>query len=92
LLDPSVLEFARARLDSLYPDSPYLAALRGEDAPGYRALEDSLLAFAAAQAARPSTPRPGAPGRAAQEAEPRRRGNRPADDDAPSSTRRRPDL
>jgi hypothetical protein len=92
LLDPSELEFARARLDSLYPDSPYLAALRGEDAPGYRALEDSLLAFAAAQAARAGTPRPGAPGRAAQEAEPRRRGNRPADDDAPSSTRRRPDL
>jgi hypothetical protein len=92
LLDSSEVDAARARLDSLYPDSPYLAALRGEDAPGYRALEDSLRAFAVAQAAPPGTARPGAPGRAAREAEPGHRGNRPADDDAPSSTRRRPQL
>ena len=89
LLDPSELEVARARLDSLYPDSPYLAALRGEDAPGYRALEDSLQAFAAAQAV---PPRAGSRGRAAPKDEPRRRGVRPAEDDAPSSTRRRPEL
>jgi hypothetical protein len=39
---------ARVRLDSLYVDSPYLAVARGEDAPGYKALEDSLEAFALA--------------------------------------------
>ncbi len=32
-----------------YGDSPYLAMLRGEEPEGYRLLEDSLLAFAAAQ-------------------------------------------
>ena len=92
LLDPSDLETSRARLDSLYPDSPYLAAVRGEDAPGYRALEDSLQSFAAAQAVRPATPSPGLRGRVRDDDEPRRRGHRPADDDAPSSTRRRPAL
>jgi hypothetical protein len=94
LLDPTDLDGSRVRLDSLYPDSPYLAILRGEEAPGYRALEDSLQAFAAAQAAAAPPPRPrsGAPGRVLPEDEPRRRGARPADEDAPSNSRRRPDL
>jgi hypothetical protein len=46
MLDPEDGASAQARLDSLYPASPYLALLRGEDAPGYQALEDSLQAFA----------------------------------------------
>ena len=46
LLDPEDGAFAQARLDSLYPASPYVAMLRGEDAPGYQVLEDSLQAFA----------------------------------------------
>jgi hypothetical protein len=74
LLDPSDVEDTRMRLDSLYHDSPYLALVRGEDAPGYRVLEDSLEAFAAARpvavprrpgaVVRPRgvTPRPGQPG------------------------------
>jgi hypothetical protein len=48
-LDPSDPDGTRARLDSLYHDSPYLAVVRGEEAPGYRHLEDSLQTFAAAQ-------------------------------------------
>jgi hypothetical protein len=48
-LDPSDADSTRARLDSLYHDSPYLAIVRGEEAPGYRHLEDSLETFAAAQ-------------------------------------------
>jgi hypothetical protein len=57
-LDPTDPDSLRARLDSLYPDSPSLALVRGEDAPGYRVLEDSLEAFAAAEPV--LTPRPGA--------------------------------
>ncbi|MGH7511508.1 MAG: tetratricopeptide repeat protein [Gemmatimonadales bacterium] len=48
-LDPVDPDGTRARLDSLYHDSPYLAVVRGEEAPGYRHLEDSLETFAAAQ-------------------------------------------
>jgi hypothetical protein len=51
-LDPSEAEAALVRLDSLYPDSPYLALIRGQDAPGYRELEDSLAAFAGKQVVR----------------------------------------
>ncbi len=40
-----------AILDARYPGSPYVARLRGEDAPALRALEDSLGAFAVAAAA-----------------------------------------
>ena len=58
---------SRARLDSLYADSPYLAIARGEDAPAYRVLEDSLEAYAATQMvarpARPGQPRRPAPAR-----------------------------
>lgn len=48
-LDPADPDGIHDRLDSLYHDSPYLALVRGEDAPGYRQLEDSLQTFAAAQ-------------------------------------------
>jgi hypothetical protein len=92
LLDPADVDSARARLDSLYPDSPYLAVLRGEDPAGYRALEDSLQAFAATQTVVRQPRRPGVPGRVLPEDEPRRRRNPPADEDKPSNTRRRPDL
>ena len=62
-LDPTDTEASRARLDSLYADSPYLAIARGEDAPAYRVLEDSLEAYAAAQTvARPGQPRRPPPG------------------------------
>jgi len=89
MLDPADADGTQALLDSLYADSPYLAAIRGEDAPGYRALEDSLQAFAASQAA------PAAPGvrrRGVDRGEPRRPGvRRPNDEDTPSG-RRRPAL
>ncbi len=61
LIEPVDVDSERARLDSLYPNSPYLALVRGEDAPGYRVLEDSLKAFAARQPdgnARRTTPPP----------------------------------
>jgi tetratricopeptide (TPR) repeat protein len=61
-LDPTDSDASRARLDSLYADSPYLAIARGEDAPGYRMLEDSLEAYAAAQMiAQPRQPRQASP-------------------------------
>jgi tetratricopeptide (TPR) repeat protein len=50
-LVPADAEDSRARLDSLYRDSPYLAVLRGEDPPAYRVLEDSLQKFAVSQMA-----------------------------------------
>ncbi len=63
----------RTLLETRYAGNPYVAALRGEDPPGLRALEDSLGAFAAARAltggepvqpvqpgARPNTTRPDA--------------------------------
>jgi hypothetical protein len=64
-LDPTDIDASRARLDSLYADSPYLAIARGEDPPAYRVLEDSLEAYAATQVvARPAQPtRPGQPRR-----------------------------
>jgi tetratricopeptide (TPR) repeat protein len=46
-----------ALLDTLYPASPYVAHLRGEDLPELRALEDSLGEFAVA-AARERRPAP----------------------------------
>jgi hypothetical protein len=84
-LDPADFEATRLRLDSLYVDNPYLAVLRGEDAPAYRALEDSLEAFAATQIVRPR-PQPGA--RHGDRDEPaQRRGVAP---DEPGSRRTRP--
>ena len=49
-LDSAWADTAQALLVERYADSPYLAMLRGEDAPAYRLLEDSLRTFAAAQA------------------------------------------
>ncbi len=68
-LDPQDPDGIHSRLDSLYHDSPYLAVVRGEEAAGYRELEDSLQSFAAAQpilaprrgaGARPGLAAPGA--------------------------------
>ena len=90
LLDPAGAEGTQARLDSLYPDSPYLAAVRGEDAPGYRALEDSLQAYASSQAGAAARVAPGVRRRELDKDEPRRRpGVRlPNDEDTPSGRRR----
>jgi hypothetical protein len=60
-LDPADPDAVHERLDSLYHDSPYLALMRGEEAAGYRQLEDSLQTFAAAQPV--LAPRRGGPGR-----------------------------
>jgi hypothetical protein len=46
-LDPAWADSARVLLEERYLDSPYLAMVRGEEAPAYRELEDSLGAFAA---------------------------------------------
>jgi hypothetical protein len=51
-LDSAWADTARALLTEHYSDSPYLAFVRGEDAPAFRQLEDSLRAFAAAEAVR----------------------------------------
>ncbi len=56
-VDSTWADSAQVLLAERYGDSPYLAVLRGEAAEGYRELEDSLLAFAAAApAARPTLP------------------------------------
>lgn len=63
-LNPDWADSARALLEARYYASPYLAMLRGDEGSAYRQLEDSLGAFAAAQAqaaarapgARPATP------------------------------------
>ncbi|MFL5515588.1 MAG: hypothetical protein ACJ8DJ_05490, partial [Gemmatimonadales bacterium] len=49
-LDSAWADTAQALLAERYADSPYLAVLRGEEAPEYRLLEDSLRTFAATQA------------------------------------------
>lgn len=51
-LDSAWADTARVLLSEHYSDSPYLAFVRGEDAPAFRQLEDSLRAFAAAEPAR----------------------------------------
>jgi tetratricopeptide (TPR) repeat protein len=93
-LDPSEAEASRARLDSLYPDSPYLALARGQDAPGYRELEDSLAAFAGKQVVRARPTFRAKPQRAVEPDEPepgdRPRRRRPADETEPGK-RRSPD-
>jgi hypothetical protein len=85
LLDPEDGPSAEARLDSLYPGSPYVAMVRGEEAPGYQALEDSLQAFAVGLLQ--AGVRPGNPGAQPGPGQPqRRRDNQPGD--APSGRRR----
>ncbi|HEY3011810.1 MAG TPA: hypothetical protein VGJ36_03615, partial [Gemmatimonadales bacterium] len=46
-LNPGWVDSARALLEERYIDSPYLAIIRGDATAEYRALEDSLGAFAA---------------------------------------------
>jgi TolA-binding protein len=53
-LDTAWVDSARVILESRYPDSPYMALIRGEPTPEYRQLEDSLGAFAASLAVRPA--------------------------------------
>jgi len=67
-LDPVDPDGIHDRLDSLYHDSPYLALMRGEEAPAYRQLEDSLQTFAAAQPV--LVPRRAGAGRPGQEVRP----------------------
>jgi tetratricopeptide (TPR) repeat protein len=45
-LDSSSADSTEAVLTTRYPDNPYYLASRGEDAPGFAALEDSLFQFA----------------------------------------------
>jgi hypothetical protein len=79
-LAPAEADSLRTVLTERYANSPYLAMIRGGEAPEYRALEDSLRSFAigfrgAARrttAPRPARPLPGRPGTP-----------RPAEDDRP---------
>jgi hypothetical protein len=82
-LNPTWADSARALLETRYVYSPYLARIRGEDDPGYRQLEDSLGAFAAASSAA---------GRRGDQPTPRRPRPRPGieDDEAPSRPRPQP--
>jgi tetratricopeptide (TPR) repeat protein len=50
-LDSTWTDSARVLLEERYPDSPYLALVRGESTPAFQQLEDSLGAFAAALSA-----------------------------------------
>jgi tetratricopeptide (TPR) repeat protein len=58
VMDTTSSDSADAVLAGRYPDNPYLLAARGEEAPGFAVLEDSLLRLAAAmrRALRPITP------------------------------------
>ncbi|MDF3053973.1 MAG: hypothetical protein K0S19_2078 [Geminicoccaceae bacterium] len=82
-LNPTWADSARALLETRYVYSPYLARIRGEDDSGYRQLEDSLGAFAAASSAA---------GRRGDQPTPRRPRPRPGieDDEAPSRPRPQP--
>jgi hypothetical protein len=63
-IDSSAADSTESLLAARYPDSPYYLAARGQDAPGFTALEDSLLRFANSlrRANRPATqPRPQTP-------------------------------
>ena len=87
LVDSTWADSAQALLTERYTNSPYLAVLRGEPADGYRALEDSLLAFAATL---PTSPRPAVRGRPIRPGEPdapRRRVREPSPTD-PAAGRR----
>jgi tetratricopeptide (TPR) repeat protein len=85
-LNPAWADSARAVLELRYFGSPYLAMIRGEEGLAYRQLEDSLGAFAMAQAGAGRAPvpavAPGTPGRPApvtpENDGPRRQRPRPA--------------
>jgi hypothetical protein len=82
-INPEWSDSARALLETRYFESPYLAMIRGEEGSAYRQLEDSLGAFATAQAgAAPRAPgvapgKPGRPGRITPDDEDRPTGQRP---------------
>jgi tetratricopeptide (TPR) repeat protein len=83
-LNPGWADSARALLEVRYFESPYLAMIRGSEGSAYRQLEDSLGAFATAQAGavRPAPGvGPGTPGRPAPVG---------PDDDKPRGQRPRP--
>ncbi|HEU4698186.1 MAG TPA: hypothetical protein VFS40_03335 [Gemmatimonadales bacterium] len=50
-LDTAFAQATQPLVDGRYSTSPYVTALRGEQSPEFRALEDSLRAFAVARAA-----------------------------------------
>ncbi len=82
-LNPTWADSAQALLEARYLDSPYMAMIRGEAGSGYRQLEDSLGAFAAASAPAVRRASPAAPGRRApvvgdDDEQPQRRRNQPA--------------
>jgi hypothetical protein len=52
-LDPAAADSVSALLDARYPASPYVLAVHGLAAPGFRVLEDSLRKFADARTAAP---------------------------------------
>jgi tetratricopeptide (TPR) repeat protein len=84
-VNPEWADSARALLEARYFESPYLAMIRGDEGSAYRQLEDSLGAFATAQAgagrrAPGAGPRP--PGRPAPVM--------PEDEDRPTRQRPRP--
>lgn len=64
-VNPEWADSGRALLEARYFGSPYLAMIRGEDGQGYRQLEDSLGAFAAAQSDTEARTPGARPGRAA---------------------------
>jgi len=67
-VNPEWADSARALLEARYFESPYLALIRGDEGSAYRQLEDSLGAFATAQAEAEegaAGARPGTPGRPA---------------------------
>jgi len=84
-VNPEWADSARALLEARYFESPYLAMIRGNEGSEYRQLEDSLGAFATAQAGavgRAPGVGPRTPGRPAPVA--------PDDDNKPSRPRPRP--
>jgi tetratricopeptide (TPR) repeat protein len=62
-LDQRAADSTEAVLFARYPDNPYTLAFRGMDAPGFAALEDSLLRFSTVlrRSLRPTTPNRQAP-------------------------------
>ena len=84
-INPEWSDSARALLEGRYFESPYLAMIRGDEGSAYRQLEDSLGAFATAQAGAArrapgvAPAKPGRPGRIT-----------PDDEDRPPRQRPRP--
>ncbi len=84
-VNPEWADSARALLEARYFESPYLTMIRGDEGSAYRQLEDSLGAFASAQArgaGRAPGIAPGTPGRPAPVTA--------GDDDRPSRPRPQP--